>query len=138
MTNVSIFDLVSGVNDASVSGTDGSSPSGDAQTGSHVVGGAVGACSAVMFLIIVGLIIKKNLEAVAQICASIAQICTTVQGTFNDITTTIRSIGNRGDAPPPLPPRTHPRNLTDEEILYMRAEQTSRPEAFPTNHYDYV
>ena len=135
--NISVFDLLN-ENEDELSGGDNGSfpPSGGVD--SAVVGGCVGGGSFLLMVIVIAILIRKNLELANQILANIANICSVVQGTLTTVALFSRRKVERTHLPPTLPPRTYPRNLTDEELIYMRAENTTRPGGIPTHDYDYV
>ena len=133
--NISVFDIMK---EDELSGGDNGSfpPSGGVD--SAVVGWCVGGGSFLLMVIAIAILIRKNMELANQILANIANICSVVQGTLTTVALFSRRKVERTHLPPTLPPRTYPRNLTDEELIYMRAENTTRPGGIPTHDYDYV
>ena len=135
--NISVFDIMKDNEDELSGGDNGSSPPSGGMDGA-VVGGCVGGGSFLLMVIVIVILIRKNLELANQILANIANICSVAQGTLTRVALFFRRKVERTHLPPTLPPRTYPRNLTDEELIYMRAENTTRPGGIPTNDYDYV
>ena len=136
--NISIFDILDTPNE-SEGGSEGFTPD-DSNEGVNgaVVGGSIGGCSVIVMVVVIALIVKKKLELCSQILASVASIWLSAQTCLTTIVSYFRR-NEGGDIPlPPLPPRTYPRNLTDDEVLHMRAELTSREGGVLAHTYDYV
>ena len=78
------------------------------------------------------------MELVSQILASVASIWLSAQTCLTTIVSQLRW-NKGGDVPlPPLPPRTYPSKLTDDEVLHMRAELITRKGGVLAHDYDYV
>ena len=73
------------------------------------IGGTAGGVGGALLLIIgVVVVVRRNMERVGEILDSLQRILTSINTFMNRW---------RAEAPPAIPPRTYPRNLTDSERL---------------------
>ena len=80
------------------------------------VGGSVGGVGALLLIIGVVVAVRRNLERLGEILESLQRILTSISTFMNRW---------RDEAPPAVPPRTYPRNLTDAERLQQQHREAA-------------
>ena len=81
------------------------------------IGGTAGGVGGALLLIIgVVVVVRRNMERVGEILDSLQRILTSINTFMNRW---------RAEAPPAVPPRTYPRNLTDAERLQQQHREAA-------------